>query len=307
MGPDKSTSASGSRVGLIGLGQAGLSLAQAVLRHHAVAGFDLDAERCRLAREAGVSVVGSAGELAGMSDILMLCLPTPQASRAAAAGLASVPLKGKLVIENSTVSPDDIDWLVRFFAPHGATVMDSAIVGGIHKLSQGKATFLVGASKADYDRARPVLESAAEEIFYLGPTGNGMRVKLIVNGIAHTTMVMLLEGAALAAKSDVPLETFYQLMRRDSGLLRPLTHRLGERVFGQDFEGGMNTANARKDSALVLDYARAMQVPLFTMQAAHSVYEIAVNEGLAGQDYAAISKLWERWLDVSFKAAVQTE
>ncbi|MDO8279383.1 MAG: NAD(P)-dependent oxidoreductase [Burkholderiaceae bacterium] len=307
MSQESSKRADGSRVGLIGLGQAGLSLAQAVLRHRAVVGYDLDANRCELARKAGVNIARSARELAEASDIIMLCLPTPQASRAAAADLAAAQLKGTLIIENSTVSPDDIEWLVSFFAPHGATIMDCAIVGGIHKLAHGEATFLVGASKADYDRARPVLESAAEEIFYLGPTGNGMRVKLIVNGIAHTTMVMLLEGAALAAKSEVPLETFYKLMRRESGLLRPLTHRLGERVFGQDFEGGMNTANARKDSALVLDYARAMQVPLFTMQAAHTVYEIAVNEGLAGQDYAAISKLWERWLDVSFKAAVQTQ
>lgn len=307
MGQNSGNNAGDRRVGLIGLGQAGLSLAQAVLRHHAVTGFDLDAERCALAREAGVSIAGSARELAEASDIIMMCLPTPQASRAAAADLATAQLGGKLIIENSTVSPDDIQWLVDFFSPLGATVMDSAIVGGIHKLSHGKATFLVGASQADYDKARPVLESAAEEIFYLGQTGNGMRVKLIVNGIAHTTMVMLLEGAALAARSDVPLETFYKLMRRESGLLRPLTHRLGERVFGQDFEGGMNTANARKDSALVLDYARAMQVPLFTMQASHSVYEIAVNEGLSGLDYAAISKLWERWLDVSFKAAVQSE
>ena len=68
----------------------------------------------------------------------------------------------------------------------------------------------------------------------------------------------------------------------------------------------MSTANARKDFAPP-DYARAMQVPLFTMQASHSVYELAMHEGLSGQDYASISKLWERWLDVSFAASVQKD
>lgn len=295
------------RVGLIGLGQAGASLATALARRFEVVAYDRDPARCAVGRTAGLHLVDSAGGVADLCEIVMMCLPTPEASRSAAGELARTALKGKLVIENSTVSPDDIDWLVAHFAPHGAGVMDAAIVGGIHKLAEGKTTFLVGGSEADHARAKPVLDAAAEEIFYLGPTGSGMRAKLINNAIAHTTMVMLLEGAALAAKAGVPMETYYKLLRRESGLLRPLTHRVGERVFGRDFEGGMSTANARKDSALVLDYARAMQVPLFTMQASHSVYEMAMHEGLSGQDYASISKLWERWLDVSFAAPVQKD
>jgi 3-hydroxyisobutyrate dehydrogenase-like beta-hydroxyacid dehydrogenase len=107
------------------------------------------------------------------------------------------------------------------------------------------------------------------------------------------------EAAALAVAQQVPIETFYELMRRESGLMRPLTHRFGERILGQDFEGGMSTANARKDSALILDVARQLGVPLFAIPAAHTVYEVASREGLDRRDYAAISKLWEQWLGVS--------
>src|SRR3546814_5740947 len=105
-----------------------------------------------------------------------------------------------------------------------------------------------------------------------------MRAKLVNNAVAHTTMVMLLEGAALAVKAGVPIEVYYTLMQRESGLLRPLTHRFGERIRQQDFEGGMPTANARKDSMLALDLARELGVPLFTLQASHTVYEIRSEE-----------------------------
>ena len=93
-----------------------------------------------------------------------------------------------------------------------------------------------------------------------------------------------------------------------SGALRGRFFFLGARAAGMrtklivnhDFSGGMSTANARKDSALVLDTARQFGVPLFATAAAHSVYELAVREGLAGQDYASIGTLWEKWLGFVF-------
>lgn len=294
-------------IGLIGLGQAGISLATALLRRFDLIGYDLNADRCAIAGDAGVHIAASSAAVADACEIVLLSLPTPQASRSAALKLAQGQIAGRLVIETSTVSPEDIDWLSAFFATYQATVMDSAIVGGVHKLAAGKTTFLVGGSHADFARAKPVLDVMAEEIFHLGAAGSGMRAKLINNAIAHTTMVTLLEGAALASKAGVPIDLYYKLLRRESGLLRPLTHRIGERVMGQDFEGGMNTANARKDSALAIEFANKMGVPLFTMQASHSVYEMAVGEGLGALDYASISKLWERWLCVSFKGTVQKE
>ena len=287
-------------IGLIGLGNAGMALASPLLKQYSVLGFDRDSGRAKIAGQAGVRIAASSRAVAEGCEIVMMSLPTPEASRAAMMEMAGKALAGRLVIETSTVSPHDIEWLVKIAAEHGATVVDSAIVGGVQKLTQGSTTFLVGASEADFARAGPVLRAAAEEIFHLGPVGNGMRAKLVNNAVAHTTMVMILEAAALAAKAGVPMDIFYTLMSRESGLMRPLTHRFGERIRNQDFEGGMSTANARKDSVLILDLARELGVPLFTLQASHTVYEIANNEDLSRLDYASISRLWERWLDVSF-------
>jgi len=291
-----------SQVGLVGLGNAGMALAAPLLRQFAVLGYDRDGGRREVARSAGVRVAETAKAVAEECEIVLLSLPAPEASRAALGEMAGDQLKDRLIIETSTVSPKDIEWLVKAAGEHGATVVDSAIVGGVKKLTDGKTTFLVGASPSDYERARPVLNAAAEEIFHLGPVGNGMRAKLVNNAVAHTTMVMIIEAAAIAAKAGVPMDVFYTLMSRESGLMRPLTHRFGERIRNQDFEGGMSTANARKDSVLILDLAKELGVPLFTLQASHTVYEIAGGEHLSRLDYASISKLWEQWLDISFGA-----
>jgi 3-hydroxyisobutyrate dehydrogenase-like beta-hydroxyacid dehydrogenase len=290
-------------IGVIGLGNAGLALATPLLREFNVVGYDRDAKRVGLARSTGLRMAASAAEVSRECEIVLLSLPSPAASLAAAGELAQGVLKGRLVIETSTVGPHDVDALRDLVVQHGASLVDSAIIGGVHKLAEGKTTFLVGASAQDYERAKPILEAASEEIFHLGETGSGMRAKLVNNAIAHTTMVMLLEGAALAVKAGVPVDVFYTLMSRESGLMRPLTHRFGERIRQQDFEGGMPTANARKDSALALELARELGVPLFTMQASHTVYEMARSHDLDRLDYASISKFWEEWLNIGFGTA----
>lgn len=287
-------------VGLIGLGNAGMALARSLMTTFEVVGYDRDEGQRRAAQTAGVSMAAAAAEVSQRCDIIILSLPTPAASLVAAAELSQGNLSDRLVIESSTVGPHDIEKLQEAVKPGGARVVDAAIVGGVHKLAAGKTTFLVGASAADFARAKPVLDCAAEEIFHLGETGSGMRAKLVNNAVAHTTMIMLIEGAALAVKAGVPIDVFYKLMSRESGLMRSLTHRFGERIREQNFDGGMPTANARKDSALALELARELGVPMFTMQASHTVYEIARDPTLDRLDYAAVSKLWEGWSGISF-------
>ena len=101
-------------VGLIGLGQAGASLATALARRFEVVAYDRDPARCAVGRAAGLHLVDQASAVADLCEIVMMCLPTPRRGRRRR---ARTTLKGKFVIENSTVSPDDIDWLVAHFEP----------------------------------------------------------------------------------------------------------------------------------------------------------------------------------------------
>jgi 3-hydroxyisobutyrate dehydrogenase-like beta-hydroxyacid dehydrogenase len=290
-------------IGLVGLGNAGLALGIALTKHFEISGFDQQPERLEAAHQKGIRPCSSLRELAESSEFIVLSLPTPAASRAVAASLSEVELRGKLLIETSTVNPKDAQWLLEYAQAHGASAMDAALLGGVKNLSEGQTTFLVGASPEDFSRVRAILESVSKKVFYMGAVGNGMRIKLINNAVAHTTMVMLLEAAALSAKAGIGLDVFYELMNSESGLTRPLTHRLKERVYQGDYEGGMSTANARKDSLLALAMAQELKVPLFTMQASHTVYEIAAQQGLEGLDYASIATLWEQWGGVSFQTA----
>ena len=66
-------------------------------------------------------------------------------------------------------------------------------------------------------------------------------------------------------------------------------------AFRGDFEGGMSTLAARKDSSLALEMARDANTPLFVMGAADTLYEVALAHALGNQDYASIITLWDTW------------
>jgi 3-hydroxyisobutyrate dehydrogenase-like beta-hydroxyacid dehydrogenase len=269
---------------------------------------DRDAGRCQAACEIAQQqprIADSAADIARNVDLIILSLPNPEASLSVAGKIRETIRAGATVMETSTVRPEDIEALHEQLAPAGARVVDTALVGGVQKLAQGQAVFLAGMDEAEAGLAGQALEAMAEETLFLGARGNGMRTKLVVNAVAHAVYVVLAEAGALAAAQDIPIPVLQRLLERESGLARPLTHRFGERLQSHDFAGGMSTANARKDSRLILDAAHELDVPLFAIPAAHSVYELAMREGLGELDYAAIGTLWEKWLGVDFASETQ--
>lgn len=292
-----------ARIALIGLGSAGSALLQGLAASRTVHVYDRAAERrTKLPACAHPPVVAAnAAEAARDADLVILALPTPAASLAVADEIRQAVGPQTLVLESSTVRPEDVETVHALLSPTGARVLDGAMIGGVHKLAEGQGVFLVGAPEAEAGLAGEVLRSIAAEIFFLARRGDGMRAKLIVNAVAHAVYVVLVEAGALAATQDIPLSVIRRLLARESGLMRPLTHRFGERLGAHDFEGGMSTLNARKDSGLILDQARALGVPLFAIQAAHTAFELGVREGLGELDYASIGQLWEKWLNVSLE------
>ena len=281
-------------VGVVGLGNMGGVLAARLAGGAPVTGFDADGERRDAAAAPGVTIAGDAAGLAAAVDVLVLSLPRPDASRAVL-DEALAPLgAGGLVIETSTIGPADARAAHALAAEHGTGYVDAAILSGVEQVRDGTSAFLVGGDPDDVARAEPVLRMVCERVLRFGGPGTGMAAKVVNNAVAHAEMVVLAEAAALAAAEGIALDDLCTLLEQDdAGVKRPLTGRLAGRVRAGDYDGGMPTEAARKDSALALDMARAGGVPLFAMQAADSVYELALRAGLARKDYASIATLWE--------------
>ena len=135
----------------------------------------------------------------------------------------------------------------------------------------------------------------AASIMHLGPVGAGMGAKIVVNAVMHAVMVVLIEASTMATKLGLPMQTLVDILKREEGLMRPLTHRVQERIMQGNYAGGMSVSNARKDSVLAIATAQELGIPLYAILASHTPYEIAEATGMGNLDYASLATLWEQW------------
>ncbi|MDX1432729.1 MAG: NAD(P)-dependent oxidoreductase [Gammaproteobacteria bacterium] len=287
-------------IGIIGLGNAGSALARALAREFPLVGYDVKRERAEAVAGIALDWVDSVEAVADVADVALLSLPRPDASRTVVAEIANAPSTVRLVIETSTITPKVARELAATCREAGIGFVDAAIAGGVQAMAAGQNTFLAGGSEADFAQARKVLDPIAARIHWLGPVGAGSGAKVVNNAVMHAVMVVLIEAGAMASKLDIPMRTMIEILARPDGLMRPLEHRMGERMLAENYTAGMSVTNARKDSVLALETAQDFGVPLFATLAAHTPYEIAEQLGYGDLDYAALAKLWETWCDISF-------
>jgi 3-hydroxyisobutyrate dehydrogenase len=292
-----------THVGIVGLGNAGSALATALSGKVPLVGFDIDPNRRQAVAHLALDCAASLADLAGRTGTVILSLPHPDISKRVVAELLESAPHPDLIVETSTVTHTVAQELHAMCAARQVGFIDAAIANGVASMAAGKNTFLVGGTPEDVAKAEPVLKAMAASIMHLGPVGAGMGAKIVVNAVLHAVMVALIEAGAMAAKLGLPMQTLVDILKREEGLMRPLTHRVQERVMQGNYAGGMSVSNARKDSTLALATAQELGVPLYAILASHTPYEIAETLGMGDLDYASLATLWEHWIGVQFSGA----
>jgi 3-hydroxyisobutyrate dehydrogenase-like beta-hydroxyacid dehydrogenase len=264
-------------------------------------GYDVNPQRRQAVAHLAIECVASLADLAARANTIVLSLPRPEISHAVVTELLQSAKAPSVIIETSTVTPAVAQQLYALCQARQVHFVDAAIANGVASMAAGKITFLVGGEADAVAQAHPVLEAMAAAIMHLGPPGTGMGAKVVVNAVLHAVMVVLIEGGAMMTKLGLPLQTLVDILRREEGLLRPLTHRVQERMMQGNYHGGMSVSNARKDSTLALAMAQDLGIPLYAILASHTPYEIAEAMGLGDLDYASLATLWEQWTGVQLR------
>lgn len=287
-------------IGVVGLGNMGLAIAQRLNAEFRVIGTDLSTDRQNDARALGIEISDLSTITTSCTTVLM-SLPRPKASLSVVGAIAANPGIVDCVLETSTVTPADIRASKAVLEVRGIELIDAAILSGVAQMRKGTAGLVLAGNRDQIEQLSAVFNALTPNQRILGQSGSAMAAKVINNAVAHVVMVLLSEAVAMTKASGVEITEMIDLLASpDGGLMRPLTHRIGERVLQGDYEGGMSLEAARKDSVLAQQLAQDAAVPLFTIPAAHSVYEMALAAGYAREDYAALAKLWEEWGHTSF-------
>ena len=209
------------RVGFIGLGNVGGKLAGSLLRN----GFeltvrDLDVGVAQPLLSLGAKWADSAAVVAGESDLVITCLPSPAISAEvmeAADGVLVGLSAGKIWVEMSTTDESEVRRLGDKVRALGGAPMDCPVSGGCHRAATGNISIFAGGERETFERVLPVLAAMGRQILHTGPLGSASVLKVVTNYLASVHLVALGEAMMTAKKSGLDLATTYEGIRISSG------------------------------------------------------------------------------------------
>ncbi|HAV09602.1 MAG TPA: hydroxyacid dehydrogenase [Rhodobacteraceae bacterium] len=280
------------KIGFIGLGRMGLGMASNMQKKgfslvvHDVNGAAVD----RLV-ELGAEAGGSAADVAAQVDILITMLPNSAIVReviCGPGGVLSGIKPGALVMDMSTVSPETTDAVAAECAAHGVGFVDAPVGRLASHADAGQSLFMVGASKADFDRVRPAMEAMGTTIYHCGETGAGTRTKIVNNFLAISLCQLNAEAMTLMQGFGLDLENTLDVLHGTTATNGQLKVNWATKSLIGDIEPGFTIDLAHKDLTLVMEAANAARVPMPMAGAAREMFSQARAQGKGGIDFSGM-------------------
>ena len=277
------------RIGFIGLGNMGAGMASNLRRRQfAMTVFDLNPTPMAALEALGAARAEDVPALARASTVAITMLPGPREVSAAGAALLEHMAPGSLLIDMSTVDPETTDALAAAAAAKGVGFVDAPVGRLAVHAARGESLFMVGASAADFARAKPLLEAMGSTIHHCGGPGAGTRTKLVNNYLAIILCQLNAEALSLSQGFGLQLETTLEVLHGTTATNGQLKVNWPNKVLRGDTAPGFAIDLAHKDLTLILQAANAARVPLPVAAAAREAFSAARAQGHGGLDFSAM-------------------
>ena len=280
------------KIGFIGLGRMGLSMAANIVKSGTdVWGFDTQTAQTAAFKERGGHLCASIADVAAQSDIIITMLPNSEIVEAVIAGpggVLSTAKAGATIMDMSTVRPETSDKMAALCLKQNIGFIDAPVGRLASHADAGLSLFMVGGEVSDFDRVLPLLNVMGSEIYHCGPAGAGTRTKLVNNFLAISYCQMNAEALALTAKFGLDLDSTLDVLYGTTATNGQLKIAWPAKVLNHDSEPGFTIDLAHKDLTLVVEAANAAQVPMPMAAAAREAFSSARARGFGGKDFSGM-------------------
>src|SRR5215471_4809480 len=288
-------------IGFIGLGHMGSHMASRLIH----AGYHLtvyDRTREKAHAIAGAAVVETPKEAAAHSDVVISIVTDDAALEDVMLGpngaLAGTHA-GSVIIDMSTVSPRASRHLYQAARTQGVAMIDAAVSGSVPQVEQGSLVIFVGGEQETYQRCQPLLGILGQSSFYMGPSGMGTTMKLVVNTLLGLGMQALAEAIALGEKAGLEQDVLLDVLGQTAVLTAGQKSKL-ENVRREQYPTQFALSLQHKDLHLIIDEADAISVPMPATAVTLQMYTAALTKGM-DEDFSIMIKFMEQLAGVSLE------
>jgi 3-hydroxyisobutyrate dehydrogenase len=278
-------------IGWIGAGRMGAALARRLLdAGYDVAVYNRTPSKLTALVEHGAVAVERPVDLAGRDVVFSMVSSSADLKdvTSGASGLLTAPdVSPRVLVDSSTVSAE-ASAAVRVAALKRDTEFLAAPVSGNAKVvGAGRVTVAVSGPRPVFDQVRPILETLAQAVMYVGEDELARLVKIAHNVFLGVVIQSLAEITVLAEKGGVSRAVFLEFLNK-SVMGSTFSRYKTPALVHLDFTPTFTMSLLRKDFDLGLAAARALEVPMPVAAAAAQLVSSAVGAGLTDQDFASL-------------------
>ena len=286
-------------IGFIGLGHMGSHMVPRLIQ----AGYQLtvyDRTREKAQAIADATVAETPKDAAAHSEVVISIVTDDAALDEVMFGpngvLAGTHV-GSVIIDMSTVSPRASRHLFQAAKAKGVAMIDAAVSGSVPQVEQGSLLIFAGGEQEAYERCQPILGILGQSSFYMGSSGMGTTMKLVVNTLLGLGMQALAEAIALGEKAGLSKDVLLDVLGQTSVLTAGQKAKL-ENVRRGQYPTQFALSLQYKDLRLIINEADEVSVPMPATGVAFQMYDAALTRGLDA-DFSVLIKFMEQLAGVS--------
>ncbi len=288
------TSTSKPRIGFIGLGIMGQSMAGHLLAAgHPLAIYNRSADKTLALAAKGAVACDTPAQVAQQSDIIITMVGYPSDVEQVWLGAEGLIANAKngLLIDMTTSSPALAKRLAEAAARAGHQALDAPVSGGDVGAREAKLSIMVGGDKAAFDKGLPVLQRMGANIVHMGGAGAGQHTKMSNQIVIASTIMGVCEGLAYAESAGLDSSALLQCIGSGAAGGFQL-NVMGARIAKGDFAPGFFIEHFLKDLGIALAEAEQMGLKLPGATLARQLYQELAAGGKSRLGTQALYQLY---------------
>ena len=284
-----------SRVGFIGLGNMGRSMAGHLLAAgHPLRVYNRSRDKAQELLARGATWCESPGELAAQCDVVITMVGYPHDVEQVYLGTDGILARARdaLLIDMTTSSPALAVRIAAAAQAQGCRVLDAPVSGGDIGARDAKLAIMVGGEQAVFDEALPVLQLMGANIVLQGGSGAGQHTKMCNQIVIASTLMGVCEGLAYGQASGLDLPTVLKSIGGGAASGFQLSV-LGQKIIQRDFAPGFYMEHFIKDLGIALAEAERMKLDLPALALARKLLGLLADRGMSRLGTQALYKYYD--------------
>jgi 3-hydroxyisobutyrate dehydrogenase len=288
------------RIGIAGLGRMGAAMGLRLMEvGHEVVVWNRTVDKTGPLTAAGATLAASPAELAGKVDTIITIVTNAEAQNAifdGPQGVLAADLRGRVVLDMSTVQPHEEAALAAKVRAAGAAFVECPVGGTTGPARQGKLIGLVGGDAPDVALVRPLLDQLCRRVEHVGPVGAGASMKLAINLPLLVAYQAIGEAYTLCRHLGLDTTALMELFSDTSGGANILKVR-GPAIAaalsgGAPVPPAFDVDSIRKDLRTMVAEAKSRGASLPLAERTLAIFDDASKDGWGDRDGSALPAYW---------------